>query len=57
VTFNVSPAPRLGHPLARFVITAGRSVHEMIWTILLVAIVVAEIVPAWARARIARGVA
>lgn len=37
--FNVSPAPRFGHPLARLVITSCRSVHEMVWTILLVSIV------------------
>ena len=37
--FNISPAPRFGHPLARFVITSCRSVHEMIWTILFVSIV------------------
>jgi len=35
---NVSPSPRLGYPVARLVIMACRSVHEMIWTILLVAI-------------------
>jgi phosphonate transport system permease protein len=35
---NVSPSPRVGYPLARLVIMACRSVHEMIWTILLVAI-------------------
>jgi len=37
--FNVSPARHLGHPLARLAIAAARSVHEMVWTILLVAIV------------------
>ena len=37
--FNVSPARRLGHPLARLALTAARSVHEMVWTILLVSIV------------------
>jgi phosphonate transport system permease protein len=37
--FNVSPARRIGHPLARFAITAARSVHEMVWTIVLVAVV------------------
>jgi phosphonate transport system permease protein len=36
--FNVSPARRLGHPLARLLLTAFRSVHEMIWTILLVTV-------------------
>src|SRR5690349_17691426 len=35
---NVSPSPRLGYPLARLFIMACRSVHEMIWTILLVAV-------------------
>lgn len=35
---NVSPYRRLGYPLARLFIMACRSVHEMIWTILLVAI-------------------
>jgi phosphonate transport system permease protein len=35
---NVSPARRLGHPAARLVIGACRSVHEMIWTIVLVTI-------------------
>jgi len=38
-SFNVSPSRRLGYPLARLVITGCRSVHEMIWTILLVAVV------------------
>jgi phosphonate transport system permease protein len=35
---NVTPSPRVGYPLARLVVMACRSVHEMIWTILLVAI-------------------
>jgi len=35
---NVSPSPRIGYPLARLIIMGCRSVHEMIWTILLVAI-------------------
>jgi len=35
---NVSPSPRVGFAAARLVIMACRSVHEMIWTILLVAI-------------------
>lgn len=35
---NVSPSPRIGYPLARLFVMACRSVHEMIWTILLVAI-------------------
>src|SRR2546423_1187409 len=33
---NVTPSPRVGYPLARLAIMACRSVHEMIWTILLV---------------------
>jgi phosphonate transport system permease protein len=36
--YNVTPSRRLGYPLARLIIMACRSVHEMIWTILLVAI-------------------
>jgi phosphonate transport system permease protein len=35
---NVTPSPRIGYPLARLIVMACRSVHEMIWTILLVAI-------------------
>jgi len=35
---NVTPSPRIGYPLARLFVIACRSVHEMIWTILLVAI-------------------
>ena len=35
---NVTPSPRIGYPAARLLIMACRSVHEMIWTILLVAI-------------------
>lgn len=35
---NVTPSRRIGYPVARLVIMACRSVHEMIWTILLVAI-------------------
>ena len=35
---NVTPSPRIGYPLARLVVMTCRSVHEMIWTILLVAI-------------------
>jgi phosphonate transport system permease protein len=35
---NVTPSPRVGYPLARLFIMACRSVHEMIWTILMVAI-------------------
>lgn len=35
---NVSPSRRLGYPVARLIVMACRSVHEMIWTILMVAI-------------------
>jgi len=35
---NVTPSRRIGDPIARLVVMACRSVHEMIWTILLVAI-------------------
>jgi len=35
---NVTPSPRIGYPIARLLVIACRSVHEMIWTILLVAI-------------------
>jgi len=35
---NVSPARHVGYAIARFIIMACRSVHEMIWTILLVAV-------------------
>ena len=35
---NMTPSKRFGYPVARFAIMACRSVHEMIWTILLVAI-------------------
>jgi len=35
---NVSPSRRVGYPIARLIIMACRSVHEMIWTILMVAI-------------------
>ncbi|HVO90040.1 MAG TPA: phosphonate ABC transporter, permease protein PhnE [Casimicrobiaceae bacterium] len=34
---NVTPSPRIGYPIARLAVMACRSVHEMIWTILLVA--------------------
>jgi phosphonate transport system permease protein len=37
-SFNLTPSGRVGYSLARLVIMACRSVHEMIWTILLVAI-------------------
>ena len=35
---NVSPSRRFGYPLARLAIMTCRSVHEMIWTILMVAV-------------------
>src|SRR6186713_1918991 len=35
-SFNMTPSPRFAYPLARLVIMGARSVHEMIWTILLV---------------------
>jgi len=35
---NMSPSRRVLYPLARLIVMACRSVHEMIWTILLVAI-------------------
>jgi phosphonate transport system permease protein len=37
-SFNMTPSRRFVYPVARLVIMACRSVHEMIWTILLVAI-------------------
>jgi phosphonate transport system permease protein len=36
---NMTPSRRFGYPAARLFIMACRSVHEMIWTILLVAII------------------
>ena len=36
--FNVTPGKRFGYPVARLVIMTCRSVHEMIWTILMVAL-------------------
>jgi phosphonate transport system permease protein len=38
-SFNMTPSRRFAYPVARFVVTACRSVHEMIWTILLVAVI------------------
>jgi phosphonate transport system permease protein len=38
-SFNMTPARRFGYPIARFIITGCRSVHEMIWTIILVTII------------------
>ena len=37
-SFNMTPSRRFVYPVARLVIMGCRSVHEMIWTILLVAI-------------------
>jgi phosphonate transport system permease protein len=38
-SFNMTPSRRLLYPVCRLLIMASRSVHEMIWTIVLVAIV------------------
>lgn len=38
-SFNMTPSRRFLYPLARLIVMACRSVHEMIWIILLVAIV------------------
>lgn len=37
--YNMTPSRRVLFPLARLVVMSSRSVHEMIWTILLVAVV------------------
>ena len=37
--WNMTPSRRVLYPVARFLVMAFRSVHEMIWTILIVAIV------------------
>ncbi len=37
-SFNMTPARRILYPIARLIIMGARSVHEMIWTILLVAV-------------------
>jgi phosphonate transport system permease protein len=37
-SFNMTPAKRFLYPVSRLIIMGSRSVHEMIWTILLVAI-------------------
>jgi phosphonate transport system permease protein len=37
-SFNMTPSKRFVYPVARLIIMSCRSVHEMIWTILLVAI-------------------
>lgn len=36
---NVTPLPRIGYPVARLFVMGCRSVHEMVWTILMVTIV------------------
>jgi phosphonate transport system permease protein len=38
-SFNMTPSRRVLYPVCRLFIMASRSVHEMIWTIVLVAIV------------------
>jgi phosphonate transport system permease protein len=38
-SFNMTPSRRFLYPVARLIVMTCRSVHEMIWTILLVAIV------------------
>ncbi|TVR58296.1 MAG: phosphonate ABC transporter, permease protein PhnE [Candidatus Competibacteraceae bacterium] len=38
-SFNVSPFPKMGYPLARLLITTSRAIHEMIWAIIFVMIV------------------
>ncbi len=38
-SFNMTPSPRFLYPVCRLIVMACRSVHEMIWTIVLVAIV------------------
>lgn len=37
--YNMTPSRRVLYPVARLIVMSSRSVHEMIWTILLVAIV------------------
>src|ERR1019366_6049839 len=37
-SFNMTLARRILYPIARLIIMGARSVHEMIWTILLVAL-------------------
>jgi len=44
-SFNMSPSPRLLYPAARCIIVCCRSVHEMVWTILFVAILGFGILP------------
>lgn len=38
-SYNMTPSRRFLYPAARFVVMSARSVHEMIWTIVIVAIV------------------
>jgi len=38
-SYNITPSRMFLYPMARFIVMTFRSVHEMIWTILLVAIV------------------
>jgi phosphonate transport system permease protein len=38
-SFNMTPSKRFLYPIARLIVMTCRSVHEMIWTILIVAIV------------------
>jgi len=38
-SFNVTPSRRFAYPVARFIIMASRSVHEMIWTIIFVIVI------------------
>ena len=38
-SFNVTPSRRFAYPVARFIIMACRSVHEMIWTIIFVIVI------------------
>ena len=37
-SFNITPSPRILYPLARLVLIVTRSVHEIVWAMLLVAI-------------------
>lgn len=38
-SFNVSPFPKIGYPLARIFISSSRAIHEMIWAIMFVMII------------------
>lgn len=35
-SFNISPFPKIGYPLARVFISGSRAIHEMIWAIIFV---------------------